>query len=380
MTPATWVWSITALLFGLTIGSFLNVVIWRLPRNGSLIRPEHSYCPHCERRLTAIDLVPLFSFLLLGRRCRACKQPISWRYFCVELLTGLLFFALAVRFHDNVADAASLMLFTALLVPMTFIDLEFFAIPEQLNLLAFAVAIGRDVWGIARHEPDHAPLFGWLPRSIVGAAVGIAIFGAVRVAGWIWMRKEAMGLGDVLLARAMGAMLVQLVPVSLPMLRLFPTWVLFSCISGMIVGIPLVMMRRAPEAAPEEERPPSKPDKRGKTAAKIEIGEPPPEEPQETLASQLWAIVYVVVLFDLVEYVVTRLPEPLGERIWERLPRGLRGDDVASEPSSIAEEEYTPDPHGIPFGPFLAVGFLATLFAGEALTAWYIAVAFPRHM
>src|SRR5258708_4182921 len=134
MTPATWIWTVMALLFALNIGSFLNVVIWRIPRGGSLIEPHFSYCPHCKRRLTGIDLVPLFSFLFLGRRCRTCKKPISWRYFSVELLTGLLFMGLAIRFEVNFADAIALMLFTALLVPMTFIDLEFFAIPTQLNL------------------------------------------------------------------------------------------------------------------------------------------------------------------------------------------------------------------------------------------------------
>src|SRR6185437_4536214 len=129
---------------------------------------------------------------------------------------------LALRFEHNAADAVSLMLFTALLVPMTFIDLEFFMIPPELNLLAFVVAIGRDAWGIAQHEPNHALRFGWLPRSVVGAIAGVLIFGGVRLAGWIWKRREAMGLGDVLLARAMGAMLVQLVPAGLPLFRLFP--------------------------------------------------------------------------------------------------------------------------------------------------------------
>ena len=185
---------------------------------------------------------------------------------------------LAIRFEQNAPDAVSLMLFTALLVPMTFIDLEFFAIPEQLNLLAFAVVIGRDIWGIARHEPNHAPLFGWLPRSVVGALAGILIFGGVRLVGWIWKRREAMGLGDVLLARAMGGMLVQLVPVGLPLLRLFPAWVLLSCLSGMIVGIPLLMVRGREEEQAAEEIVASKPAKQGKHSAQVELGDADPDE------------------------------------------------------------------------------------------------------
>src|SRR5437870_197689 len=133
MSTATWFWSVTAFLFGVNIGSFLNVVIWRLPLGGSLVEPKYSYCPHCKRRLTAIDLIPLLSFLFLGRRCRTCKAPISWRYFTVELLTGLLFFALALQFHQSAPDAVSLMLFAALLVPITFIDLDIFEIPSSLN-------------------------------------------------------------------------------------------------------------------------------------------------------------------------------------------------------------------------------------------------------
>ena len=366
MTTATWLWSVTALLFGLNIGSFLNVVIWRIPRGGSLISPQYSYCPHCERRLTAIDLVPLFSFLFLGRRCRTCKKPISWRYFSVELLTGLLFMGLAIRFEQNAPDAVSLMLFTALLVPMTFIDLDFFMIPPQLNLLAFAIAVGRDIWGIAQHEPSHIPLFGWLPRSLVGAVAGILIFGGVRLAGWIWKRREAMGLGDVLLARAMGAVLVQLAPAGLPLLRLFPAWVLLSCVSGMVVGIPLIMVRSRREKHAAEEIVNGSPAKRGKDAAEVELGDADPDEEPSTLKEQLLDIGYVLVLADLFEYVRLKLPSR----------NGAQGAPAA-EPA-IADEDFTPQPTAIPFGPFLAVGFLATVFIGEALTSWYLVIAFPK--
>jgi len=345
MTTANWFFAVIALVFGINIGSFLNVVIWRLPRGKSLIDPQFSYCPRCERRLTAVDLVPLFSFLLLGRRCRTCKGEISWRYFSVELLTGLLFFGLALRFPNSAPDAVSLMLFTALLVPMTFIDLDFYQIPHSLNLLAFAVAIGRDVWGIVQHEPAHALLWGWLPRSIPGALAGIFIFGGVRLIGWIWKRREAMGLGDVLLARAMGAMLVQMVPPGLALLRLFPTWVLFSCLSGLVVGgIPLILAqaRQAKQAEQTEE----------------EAQEPGAAEDEETLKDQLLAIVYCITFGDLVDYVRTAFGK--------------------QKELAIADDQFDVEPTAIPFGPYLAIGFLATVFVGEALTAWYLAVALPK--
>lgn len=370
MTTATWFWSVIALLFGINIGSFLNVVIWRLPRGGSLISPEHSYCPSCERRLTAIDLVPLFSFLLLGRRCRTCKAPISWRYFTVELLTGLLFWALALQFRNAPADAVSLIAFSALLIPITFIDLEFFHIPISLNLFVFGIAAARDVWGIAHHEPVHAPLWGWLPRFVPGALAGILIFGGVRVAGWLWKRREAMGLGDVLLARAMGAMLVQIVPAGLPLLRLFPAWVLFSCLSGMVVGIPLIMVRARKEALEPVALQERGPQERGKGRTVVEDEEPEQDFDPEpgTLKGQLADIGYCLALIDLVEYVRQYLPAG---------NEALVGPE-AQPPLSIEEEEYTPDPTAIPFGPFLAVGFLATAFFGETLTAWYLAFALPK--
>jgi leader peptidase (prepilin peptidase)/N-methyltransferase len=369
ITPTTF-WSIIAFVFGVNIGSFLNVVIWRLPRGGSLIEPEHSYCPSCMHRLTAIDLVPLFSFLFLGRRCRTCKQPISWRYFSVELLTGLLFFCLALRFPQSAPDAVSLMLFTALLVPMTFIDLDFFFIPCSLNLLAFAVAVGWDIWGIVQHEPNHALEWGWLPRSIIGALAGILIFGGVRLAGWIWKRQEAMGLGDVYLARAMGAMLVQLVPAGLPLLRLFPAWVLFSCLSGLAVGIPMIVVRKRQEEQAITEAAAQSESKRGKgrREAEQENVEPELDEEPSTLAEQLKDIGWVIVLGDLMDYVGSYMRSSND---------GQSADDQKPEPA-IAEEDFTPQPTAIPFGPFLTIGFLATVFAGEVLTAWYLAVALPK--
>ena len=89
---------IFAFIMGINIGSFLNVVIWRLPRGGSLTTPTWSYCPKCEHQLSTLDLFPVFSFLALGAKCRYCKEPISWRYPGIELLTGLLFLGIAWKF------------------------------------------------------------------------------------------------------------------------------------------------------------------------------------------------------------------------------------------------------------------------------------------
>lgn len=347
LTVQIWFWIVTTFLLGICIGSFLNVVIWRLPRGGSLTQPEWSYCPNCEHRLHALDLVPLFSFLLLGRKCRYCHKPISWRYFGVELLTGLLFVALYLRYAQEAPNAIALLLFAALLVPIYFIDLDFFLIPDSLNLLAFLVAVGRDIWGIATHEPGHELLWGWMPRSVLGALVGMLIFGAVRVLGWAWKRQEAMGLGDVLLARAMGAMLISFVPVGMNPLRLFPIWVFMACISGLVIGGGKILLAgRNPGQETE--------------AASPEDEEEYVEE-ESSWGKELGAIGWCLVLGDAFEYLKDRFR-----------PR------QSNEELPVVEDNWKPAATAIPFGPFLVVGFLATVFGGEIFTAWYLAFAFPK--
>jgi leader peptidase (prepilin peptidase)/N-methyltransferase len=346
---------VTVFLYGITIGSFLNVAIYRLPRGGSLNDPKFSFCPTCRRRLQPIELVPLLSFLIQGRRCRGCKQPISWRYFCVELLTGLLFVALYARYPHSPADLIALLLFTAALVPIFFIDLATFQIQDSLNLFALAIAVSRDVIGIALQEPAHAPLFGWLPRSVVGGIAGALLFGAVRVAGWIWKRQEAMGFGDVLLARALGAMLVSFSPADSNPLRLFPIWVLLSCLSGIVVGPALIFirLRRERSSAASEE---------------IEDDEAQFADVDSTLGEQLFQIGQALWLADL--------------KLWieDLVARGAarHGEKTLPPAEAPPEEDFALAPTAIPFGPFLILGFLATVFAGNAITAWYIAWALNR--
>jgi leader peptidase (prepilin peptidase)/N-methyltransferase len=349
MAAQTGFFAVVAFLFGICVGSFLNVVVYRLPRGKSLTEPAQSFCPNCNVTLQAIDLIPLLSFLALGGKCRRCKQPISWRYFTVELVTGLLWVAMYLRYPHDAANSISLMLFTSVLVPVYLIDFDTFTIPDSLNILAFVIAVGRDIYGIVQHEPLHAPLWGWLPRSIVGAVVGTLIFGFVRVAGWLWKRREAMGLGDPLLARAMGAMLVSLVPLGANPLRLMPIWVLFSTLSGAVIGIVLIRVRSAgqPEALESEEP------------------EAQPQGDGSTLGRELADIGYCLVLGDAVAY------------LRDVVTRGLR-----KEAGPVAQEVPLYDgpmaPTAIPFGPFLVIGFLATVFIGDWVTASYLAYALPK--
>jgi leader peptidase (prepilin peptidase)/N-methyltransferase len=354
MMVPTWFWCITTFLFGITIGSFLNVVIYRLPIGGSLVKPEYSYCPNCDTRLKAVDLVPLFSFLLLGRKCRRCKQPISWRYFLVELLTGLLFVAIYLRYPQNAANCVGLLLFAAVLIPIFFIDLATYHIETSLNLFAFCVAIGRDVWGIATHEPGHELMWGWLPRSILGAVVGVLIFGAVRVLGWLWKKQEAMGLGDVLLARAMGAMLVSVTLPAFNPFRLFPAWVLFACFSGVLIGYPMLLMGQRGASGESETQ---------------EVQEPEEAGDGSSLGKELYEIGECLWLGDAVLYLQC-LFHP------ERLKQSQAGNGAVVLP--VDEEDFQPAPTAIPFGPFMVLGFFLAVFCGEPLTAWYLAYALPK--
>src|SRR5437588_1082727 len=128
VTPVTAFVTALCGVFGLTVGSFLNVVIYRVPRKESVVRPR-SRCPSCATQLAERDNVPVVSWLLLRGRCRTCGEPISARYPAVELLTGALFVGAALRLGLDWALAAYLVFFASL-VAITFIDLEHYIIPN----------------------------------------------------------------------------------------------------------------------------------------------------------------------------------------------------------------------------------------------------------
>lgn len=207
-----WFWGAVFFVYGAVIGSFLNVCIWRLPREESVIQPP-SHCPGCDRRLTAPDLVPLLSQVALRARCRYCGAKISWRYFWVELLTALAFTALylhfgpAGRWAELIADC----LFTAVLIVVFFIDLEHYIIPDIAVYVGVAIGVGKDLWLI--HEGTRqlwrtlpfSNLMVPVPESIIGLAVGaLGLLLIARLAS-LAFGKEAMGMGDVFLLAAMGA-------------------------------------------------------------------------------------------------------------------------------------------------------------------------------
>jgi leader peptidase (prepilin peptidase)/N-methyltransferase len=204
-----------ALLFGLLIGSFLNVCIYRLPQDLSVVRPR-SYCPECQHPIAWYDNVPLLSFVVLGGRCRHCKANISWRYPVVELMTGVLFFVFVWRLGPSLA-ALKFCLSSALLVGLSFADLESRILPDEFTLggaaaglvLAWFVPVKDDIaqmllWLAGAHWNVH-----W--SSLAEAAIGGLIPGLfLWFGGWIYFKlrhREGLGLGDVKLVAMVGTFL-----------------------------------------------------------------------------------------------------------------------------------------------------------------------------
>jgi len=190
-----WFGVAVATAYGLVVGSFLNVVIHRLPRGASLLRPP-SHCPACGAPVRWFDNVPVLSFLLLVGRCRSCRAPISPRYPAVELLGGFAAAAALLRFGLTVAGVEA-MLLLMLLIALAFIDLEHHLLPDVLTIPGIALGLAGSLAG------------GLVPAldAAIGAAVGAAVPYAVIVV-YRWLRgAEGMGLGDTKLLAMIGAFL-----------------------------------------------------------------------------------------------------------------------------------------------------------------------------
>jgi leader peptidase (prepilin peptidase) / N-methyltransferase len=176
-----------AFVLGLVIGSFLNVVAYRLPRGESLAHPP-SRCPNCGAPVRPYDNIPVVSWLVLRGRCRNCGNPISARYPLVELATGLLFAAVVLAKDDAIDIALGLLLVTAL-VPIVLIDFEHRLIPNRITLPA-AIA---GLVAIVALDLD------FLPEALIaGAAAGGFFFLAAA------LYRRGMGMGDVKLAGLLG--------------------------------------------------------------------------------------------------------------------------------------------------------------------------------
>jgi leader peptidase (prepilin peptidase)/N-methyltransferase len=207
-------------IFGAVVGSFLNVVIHRVPNEESIVFPN-SACPNCKKSIKPYDNIPILSWLILGGKCRNCKSAISPRYLFVELLTGLIFLSVYWSIGFNAFLPVAL-IFVAAVVSLVFIDAEHMILPNVITypLLVFALLVrivfpllfGTNYFSDFNFFPlnrmEDYPV--WLV-SLVGAILGGIVGGGfLWLVGAIWKKLrgvDAMGLGDVKMMFAVGALL-----------------------------------------------------------------------------------------------------------------------------------------------------------------------------
>lgn len=212
-----------AFIFGAVVGSFLNVCIFRLPVHESIIKPL-SRCPHCHHPIRFFDNIPLISFIILKGKCRDCGAKISWRYPLVELITAVLSLLLFLKFGPTLRFSI-LFIFTAVLIVITFIDLDHQIIPDVLTLPGIPVFFLLAVFVMK---------VDWL-EALIGLAVGGGVLFAIAFVYEAITKREGMGGGDIKLLAMIGG---------------FFGWkslifiFLFSSFVGAVVGLTAMIIKK----------------------------------------------------------------------------------------------------------------------------------------
>lgn len=246
-------------LFGLIVGSFLNVVIYRLPimldrqwrqqceelsgcevpastERFNLLVPR-SACPSCKTPITAVQNIPILSYVLLKGRCRSCGAKISIRYPLVEALTAVLTGLVAWKFGFGWPALTAIVL-TWFLIALTFIDIDHQLLPDNLTLPLMWIGLLLSLWGPA---PDGSPIPVDMRSSIIGAAAGYMSLWSVYHLFRLITGKEGMGYGDFKLLGALGAWLgwKMLLPI-----------ILMAAGVGAVVGILALVLKRQERGTP----------------------------------------------------------------------------------------------------------------------------------
>ncbi len=319
-------------VMGLVVGSFLNVVIARVPEGLSVVHPR-SRCPKCGHGLAWYENIPVVSWLALRARCSGCKAPISARYPMVELLTGVLYFACLKRFGWTYELVPALVL-VSVLVPLTFIDLDHWILPFSLTLPGIAAGL---VLAVPRGSD-------WLWDAALGAALGFLAFRSMEYMGWMVFRKEALGAGDKYLVALLGAFLSW---------RALLGILLFASLQGAVVGSVMLLLtgRAGPRSDDPEPSPLEGAASRDASAASGEEASDDVPEPAMT-----W------------DFLKPGLP------LWKRvllIPVSLLFQPIPDAPMDEEgdEEEWVPGPTNIPFGPWLALAGLEVLLLGPWLSS-----------
>jgi leader peptidase (prepilin peptidase) / N-methyltransferase len=230
-----------AILAGLLIGSFLNVCVFRLPRDLSVVRPARSFCPSCEATIAWYDNVPVVSYIVLGGRCRHCQARISVRYPVVELATAAAF-GLCVGALGLSLPALKYCIFSAVMITLIATDLEERILPDEFTLGGTAAGLILSAFvpvelGLAAIIIPFAVGTRWL--SVVEAAIGAGVAsGLFWVFGWIFEKvrhREGLGLGDVKMIAMIGAFLG---------LRLTLFTMFVASLMGSVIGLTYIFATR----------------------------------------------------------------------------------------------------------------------------------------
>jgi leader peptidase (prepilin peptidase)/N-methyltransferase len=320
-------------VLGLVIGSFLNVVIARVPNDESIVRPG-SKCPKCSTPISWYDNVPVLSWVLLRGKCRHCKAPISPRYVFVELITATLFLACLKRFGWT-WDLAMALTFVTILVPLIFIDAEHWILPFELTVPGI-------VLGLLLRIP-----LGWagVVVGLIGAGSAYVAFRIMEYVGWLFARREALGAGDKFLLALIGAFMGWR-----PLLGI----VALSSLQGAVFGILRIVAtgRAAAEMAPAADdgtKPPESGSSADQAGAESEEADdeltftPDVFRPGLSFGRRLLLIPWTLFL------------QPIPDE-----PEAEEGE---------AEPEWVPGATNLPFGPWIALAALELLLLGPWVAA-----------
>ncbi len=228
------------ILFGLIIGSFLNVCIYRMPRDLSVVSPR-SFCPGCEKMISWYDNIPLLSFVLLRGKCRHCQSKIPLRYPVVELLTAIAFAVVLNRYGVSLVSLKTC-IFSALLIGLVFSDFEELILPDEFTLGGTVIGLLLS-WLV--------PMEGLISRLLLPShlsdrwfSVGEAAFGAVLCSGTLWLvgelyyrirKREGLGLGDVKMVAMIGAFLG---------LQGSLLTLILGSVAGSVIGLLFILIKR----------------------------------------------------------------------------------------------------------------------------------------
>ncbi len=366
-------------ILGALTGSFANVVIWRVPRNESIVFPG-SHCPNCNRKLTVPELVPVLSWVFQGGRCRGCGQRISFRYPFVELLMAAGYLLLALRWPvmDHGLSVLPLLALFTILVILTFIDLDTLTLPDSLTIPALAVALA----GTFLYEPSSG--LPDLAAAATGAAIGAGVLVLINRIGGLALRRFRdtaerlwpIGFDQVNLAAVVGlllgwqagiiagfaSLLLNLLTrrtIRLPEHVAYMLWLL-----AFVIVVPLAPFLPLPLAIG------------GSLAAAGTLavagavywwsaalaGRNPPEDPADPAADEPIAMGFGDV----------KLAAVLGAMLgWEGFLLTLLLAVVFGAIFGVIGR-LTGGDRQIPFGPYLVAGALVTLFFGDAIIGWYV--------